>query len=474
MTSMTTTDIEGSAVLIVLVVALLAATTAATAADVVRGTATYRERMALPPDAVLEVTLEDVSRMDVPAEVIGRVEIADPGNPPYPFEIPYDADAIDERHSYSVRARITRDGTLMFTTDTATPVLTRGAGNEVELLLKRVGGGSTGPSPREAAAVDAVSGTYVGTLPCADCEGIRFRIDLFDDGAFYQRTSPLGEGEDAQVDAIGSWTFAADRSSIVLFGGDREPERWRVVDLSTLRKLDSDGHEIESALDSDLKRAEGLDPLEPRLAMRGMYVDLDEAATFSECLTDRRFPVAAEGAAADVERAYREAAHDPGAEVLVSLVGRLAPRPSTDGDGTVAMLVVDELEGLWPGETCGARMSVSELEDTYWKLTRLADRPVTVSEGQREPHLVLGSQDAQLTGFAGCNRMTGSYSVDGSSIEFGPIAMTQKACLAGMETEAAFKKALDAAVGYRLLAHHLELVDKEGTIVARFEARELD
>ena len=35
----------------------------------VRGTATWRERMALPPGAVLEAMVEDVSRADAPAEV---------------------------------------------------------------------------------------------------------------------------------------------------------------------------------------------------------------------------------------------------------------------------------------------------------------------------------------------------------------------------------------------------------------------
>ena len=36
-------------------------------AQVIEGTATYRERMALPPGAVFEATLEDVSRADAPA-----------------------------------------------------------------------------------------------------------------------------------------------------------------------------------------------------------------------------------------------------------------------------------------------------------------------------------------------------------------------------------------------------------------------
>jgi heat shock protein HslJ len=60
----------------------------------IRGTATYRERMALPPGAVLEATLEDVSKADAAAEVIGRGQVENPGNPPIRFEIPYDPSRI--------------------------------------------------------------------------------------------------------------------------------------------------------------------------------------------------------------------------------------------------------------------------------------------------------------------------------------------------------------------------------------------
>ena len=449
---------------VLVVLTVVALPTAAEAADVIRGTATYRERMALPPDAVLEVTLEDVSRMDVASEMIGRVEMADPGNPPFAFEIPYDAAAIDARNSYSVRARITVGGRPMFITDTVAPVLTRGSGTEVELVLKRVGGTS------QAAGL---AGSFAGTLPGADCEGIRTRLDLFDDGAFYRRVTCLGTRDAADVDDIGSWSRAADGSTVALFGEGRGPELWGIVDRSTLRKLDLERGEVESELKHELERTEGLAPLEPRLAMRGMYRYLADAAIFHECLTGRSFPVAMEGASVGLERAYLEAPHDPGAEVLVSVVGRLAQRPPMEGDGTVATLVVEELEGVWPGETCGARMATSELESTYWKLTRLGNEPVIVEPQQREPYLVLRPEKDQVSGFAGCNQFTGPYTVDGSAVRFGPLAMTQRGCLSGMDTEAAFAKALNSAVRFRLLAHHVELFDGDGTMVARLEAREL-
>jgi putative lipoprotein len=103
----------------------------------VSGTATYRERMALPPGAVLEATLEDVSRADAPAKVIGRTRVDHPGNPPIRFAIPYDPSRIDPRRRYAVRARILVDEKPFFITDQSYPVLTGGKGNDVELMLRR-------------------------------------------------------------------------------------------------------------------------------------------------------------------------------------------------------------------------------------------------------------------------------------------------------------------------------------------------
>lgn len=114
------------------------------AAGVVTGVATYRERIALPKNAVFEATLDDVSKMDAPAETIGKAVMEDPGNPPYHFSISYDPRRIVDNHTYGVRAAIKIGGQLAFTSDTSYPVITRGNGKEVNILLKSVGG-STAP-----------------------------------------------------------------------------------------------------------------------------------------------------------------------------------------------------------------------------------------------------------------------------------------------------------------------------------------
>jgi putative lipoprotein len=132
------------------------------------GTATYRERIAMPPGAVFEAQLEDVSRADAPAEVIAKTSLPSPGNPPIRFSIGYDPARIQDRHSYVVRARILVDGKLFFTTTESHPVLTRGKPDSVSLMLRHA----------EARPDATLENTYwkavaIGDRPARVAENIR-------------------------------------------------------------------------------------------------------------------------------------------------------------------------------------------------------------------------------------------------------------------------------------------------------------
>lgn len=115
-----------------------AGTAPAKASTTINGTALYRERLALPPNAIFEALLEDTSFADARATVVARTTILNPSPPPIRFSIAFDPSEIDSSRTYSVRARIQVDGKLWFTSDTVHPVLTRGAGNTVDILLIRV------------------------------------------------------------------------------------------------------------------------------------------------------------------------------------------------------------------------------------------------------------------------------------------------------------------------------------------------
>jgi putative lipoprotein len=124
---------------LILAAALVPAAARAQSAAVT-GTASHRERIALPPGAVLEVELFDISRQDAPAQRIAAVTIPVQGQVPIAFTLPYDPARIEERATYALRAVLRVEGQVAFRTDHALPVLTRGAGRSADLLLVRAEG----------------------------------------------------------------------------------------------------------------------------------------------------------------------------------------------------------------------------------------------------------------------------------------------------------------------------------------------
>ncbi|MCF7354746.1 YbaY family lipoprotein [Vibrio sp. CK2-1] len=91
----------------------------------VTGSVFYRERIALPDNAVVTVTLEDISLADKAAEILATDSFVTSGKQvPFEFKLDYDANKIVPNHRYNVRAKIAVDGKLRFTTDTVTPVIT--------------------------------------------------------------------------------------------------------------------------------------------------------------------------------------------------------------------------------------------------------------------------------------------------------------------------------------------------------------
>jgi putative lipoprotein len=99
------------------------------------GTVTYRQRIALTPEAVLQVELRDVSLQDVEAPLVARSILEKPGQVPIAFTLDYDSAVIDPRHTYAISARITDRGQLQFVTDTRVAVITSGAPTAVEIVV---------------------------------------------------------------------------------------------------------------------------------------------------------------------------------------------------------------------------------------------------------------------------------------------------------------------------------------------------
>ncbi|MEX0367350.1 MAG: YbaY family lipoprotein [Ruegeria sp.] len=121
-------------------IAWLATGAATVAAGTIQGSATYRERIAVPPGAVLEVRLVDISRADAPSITLSSRRYA-LSTVPVMFELPFDDALIDAGMSYAVQGEILQGERLLFVTDMVYPVLTQGSGDGAELVLVQVAQG---------------------------------------------------------------------------------------------------------------------------------------------------------------------------------------------------------------------------------------------------------------------------------------------------------------------------------------------
>ncbi len=107
------------------------------------------------------------------------------------------------------------------------------------------------------------------------------------------------------------------------------------------------------------------------------------------------------------------------------------------------------------------------IENTYWRLTMLGDKPVELSEGQREPHIII--RNNQATGSDGCNNFFLGVTLKDNSIKFGQGGSTLMLCPHGEELAMEFNQSLQKADTWQINGSLLKLL-QNNVVVAVFEA----
>jgi len=90
------------------------------------------------------------------------------------------------------------------------------------------------------------AGTYKGTVPCADCEGIETEIMLHSDNTYMLSTRYLGKKDANENKSDGSWHWL-DGFRIELEGIKDGPSKYFVTE-GRIIQLDMDGKKIDRAL----------------------------------------------------------------------------------------------------------------------------------------------------------------------------------------------------------------------------------
>jgi len=105
----------------------------------VTGSVFYVERIALSPEAVVQVQVVEVAPAGGQESILGEQTLRGPGQVPIAFSVGVPSERIRPEGSYVVRARIT-DGARIFSTPEPVAVLTQGHPSQEVRVRVRVGG----------------------------------------------------------------------------------------------------------------------------------------------------------------------------------------------------------------------------------------------------------------------------------------------------------------------------------------------
>jgi heat shock protein HslJ len=130
----------------------------------------------------------------------------------------------------------------------------------------------------------------------------------------------------------------------------------------------------------------------------------------------------------------------------------------------LAALLASAVVGGCGGDEEESAADPSSLEGVPWVLVSGVD-----VDGWEAVAPTLTFEDGQASGSSGCNQFSGSYTVDGSSLELGEIAMTSMGCPPPAdEVEQTSMEALQGTAGWRLEGEELVLVDADDAELLRY------
>ena len=130
----------------------------------------------------------------------------------------------------------------------------------------------------------------------------------------------------------------------------------------------------------------------------------------------------------------------------------------------LAALLMSAVAGGCGGDEEESAADPSSLEGVPWVLVSGVD-----VDGWEAVAPSLTFEDGQASGSSGCNQFSGSYTVDGSSLELGELAMTAMGCPPPAdEVERASMDALQGTAGWRLEGEELVLVDADDAELLRY------
>jgi putative lipoprotein len=103
----------------------------------VSGNVVYSERVALPADALVRISLVETPAIGPDAVLVEQVIATRGRQVPIPFELRYDVSTVDSTRTYGIVATVTVGGEIQFDSGSPTVVITQGNPSKVDVVVKQ-------------------------------------------------------------------------------------------------------------------------------------------------------------------------------------------------------------------------------------------------------------------------------------------------------------------------------------------------
>lgn len=319
---------------------------------------------------------------------------------------------------------------------------------------------------------EEIQGVYIGKIPCADCSGILYRLELFPDQMY--RTEMTYEGRSSEPD-VESGEYSLDKDYLITLSRTKDLKYVKIGN-PYLILLDKNGQEITGDLakmyylyPEDMKKANSADETNPNFLINKFQDGIDFYATGNEpfwnldidfeknirftTLEGVQFnaPERQSSKAANANIIRYRAVTESG-ELIVQIFDR--PCNDTMADKKFENEVRVEFKTASENEFktltgCGDYVPDFRLHDIY--VIREVDGIHVKSQdfGKNAPNLEINANEKYVLGHDGCNSFRGSVKFKPGSVVFGPLASTLMACINNQEISYKIGKALNGELQYK-------------------------
>lgn len=332
---------------------------------------------------------------------------------------------------------------------------------------------------KESVTSQKIMGVYTGVTPCADCEGIYTKIEFIDSITFIKSSKYLGKSSRAFFD-MGQWSIKNDsvlattahgkqqyylyeNNGLIMLSQDGKRIKGELANYYRLDKGDPEGNkdrsnEVKAGIDFI---ARGNEPF------WNLEIDFNGTLRFttleSDSIVSRTPSPLVEGNTTQLQVSEGETQ----LSVKFTPVGCINTMTGAYSDYAVEINFNNgKLES-----GCGEFINPAFQLSGTWQLVSLNGEVANVEDYSKElPELNFEAFAQKVSGYSGCNRLTGSYQADETGLlKFSPLATTRMMCMS-KNKEGAFLSALSGVSSYKFDSDHLLLL-KGDEVVAEFVSK---